>query len=125
MYHRQCNRKHLVLYLDVLALPSHQLLGHLGDLSVTGMMFISQQIFELGQTLDIAIRLPQSDEFNKLCIKAKIQVRWIQPNLNPRLTCVGCEFLELDVADLPLIQKIGDFIGFDASVDVHRVAHSS
>ncbi|OUD13336.1 PilZ domain-containing protein [Thioflexithrix psekupsensis] len=122
MYSRQCQRKPLVLYLDVLALPSHELLGHLGDISARGMMFVALQTFQVGDTLEIAIRLPQNDEFNQLCIKATIQVRWIQPNLNPRLSCIGCEFLQLDPTDLPLIQKIGDFIGFDASVDVHRVA---
>jgi hypothetical protein len=111
-----------VLYLDVLALPDHELLGHLGDISETGMMFITQQHFKIGTQLNVAIRLPNNSDFNKPSIEASIIVRWTQPNLNPRLTCVGCQFEHLNADNLPLIQKIGDFIGFDASIDVHRVA---
>lgn len=120
---RQYSRKPLVLYLDVLEQTSQELLGHLGDISEHGMMFISQRVFSIGQRLIIAIRLPNNDDFAQSMIQAQVEVRWTQPNLNPRLTCIGCQFLQLNPTDLPLIKKIGDFIGFDASVDVQRVAH--
>jgi len=121
---RQYSRKPLVLYLDVLEQASQKLLGHLGDISEHGMMFISQGTFPIGQRISLAIRLPNSDDFGQPMIEALVEVRWTKPNLNPRLTCIGCQFLQLNSADLPLIKKIGDFIGFDASVDVHRVAHN-
>ncbi|WP_062152892.1 PilZ domain-containing protein [Beggiatoa leptomitoformis] len=122
MSERNSIRKHLFLYLDVFDKTNNQLLGYLGDISEQGLMFISQTQIMPDQLLNIRIELPENlQEMNKMCIDAQVKTRWTEPNINPQLNCIGCQFIDLDAEYIPVIQQITELLTFDEDFEIKRV----
>lgn len=124
MEQRHYLRRPLFLFLDVLECSSKQLLGHLGDVSVGGIMFITAQPLSINQVKDIYIKVESLDEVPDKLIEVQVQTRWIKPNLNPKWYCVGCHFLNVNPNDLIVIDKLGKLLGFDNDFTVYRVEKS-
>lgn len=114
-------RHYLCVYLDVIDLYTNRLLGSMGDISRTGVMFISEKPLPLNHLLDIRILLPEADEFPKKFIEAQVETRWTKPNINPQWHCIGCCFIKINQEDLSIIDKIGEYFGFTPHFEVQRV----
>ncbi|ALG67606.1 PilZ domain-containing protein [Beggiatoa leptomitoformis] len=110
---KRSTRKNLLFYLDVLEKDSEELLGHLGDISDSGIMLITSYTMPLGESRDIIIKLPDIEEFTKQTIEAEVEIRWSRPDANPEFNCVGCLFLNLAPENKPLIKKVQEVLGFD------------
>lgn len=121
MEQRHYLRWPLFLFLDVLERSSKQLLGHLSDVSVDGMMFITAQPLSTNQIKDVYIQVESLDEIPDKLIEVQVQTRWVKPNLNPKWYCVGCHFLRVNPNDLILIDKLGKTLSFDNDSTVYRV----
>ncbi|EIJ42398.1 PilZ domain-containing protein [Beggiatoa alba B18LD] len=126
MSERSSVRRHLFLYLDVINRKNNELLGYLGDISEQGLMFISQLNINPDQLLDIRIEMPENVQYiDKPYLDIQVKTRWSEPNINPQLNCIGCQFVEFDKKDLPLIHQITDLLTFDEGFEIKRVHRPS
>ncbi|EIJ43619.1 PilZ domain-containing protein [Beggiatoa alba B18LD] len=110
---KRSTRKNLLFYLDVYEKDSEELLGHLGDISDTGIMLITSYTMPLGETREIIIKLPEDEEFSDRTIEADVEIRWSRPDVNPEFNCVGCLFTHIAPKYKPLIKKVQEVLGFD------------
>jgi hypothetical protein len=106
-------RRHLFLYLEILDPATHELIGHLGDISKDGLMIICNHPMPLRQLRDIRIKLPETEEFPKKYIDLTVETRWSKPDVNPALYCIGCHFADYAEDDMPLIQQVAELLTFE------------
>lgn len=104
-------RKHLLFYLDILDVQSGELLGHLGDISLDGLMMVADQPLPLQQVRVILIKLPEDEELTESSIEMKIEVRWTRPDLNPNLHRIGCQFVDISEKNRAIIQQVEQILG--------------
>ncbi len=109
---RALRRRHLIFYLRVWDLATEKLLGHVVDISVDGVMVISEEPIETGKTFDLEMRWHDPDGTPKT-IRFKGQSRWSSNDVNPAFYDTG--FLLLDPSDniLEPIKSIIKRFGFD------------
>ena len=124
MQDRQTERLALVMYLDVTDAETGSLLGHLGDISPEGMMYLSQSPAPLGKTRQVRIELPDMDGISAQTLTVTVETRWNKPNINPEWHCNGCRFVDLDSSLLPLIEKVAHKLSFGKNIEVNRVAQA-
>lgn len=130
MDNRSTPRNQLLEYLDVIEGKTGKHLGYLGDISTTGLMFISQQQWMTGETLQVQIPLeaPLLEQLHaqeastelRHAIDGTVEVRWSKPNLNPEFQCFGCVFSQLDPAQFGLIEEVAKYLGVDGRVTLSR-----
>jgi len=112
-------RIYLYQFLNVLDRHTHQHLGYLSDFSTNGIMFISDLPIAARQVIDICIS--GSDAQNEpVFIEAQIMTISIKPNLNPKMQCIGCQFLNIDAENRALLEKTGRTLSFDSRVEINR-----
>lgn len=105
-------RKHLLFYLDILDLHTGQLLGHLGDISLDGLMMITDHPMRLNQVRDVLIKLPDGEGLTASSIEAEVEVRWTRPDMNPNLHRIGCRFLKISSQNRELIEQVEKLLGW-------------
>lgn len=114
------DRNYLFQYLDVKDQHTNEQIGYLGDISDEGLMFVTNSPSSVNAILEIYINYEKENaETEKL--KLKIQVRWIKPNVNPEMYCVGCLILEMDQKSKVLLKNIAESMSFDQDLEIKRV----
>jgi len=132
MNNRNTRRTQLLEYLDVLDRDSGEHIGYLGDISTSGLMFLSRQQWTVGDRLRTRITLEDEQaallhkagavsRFSGQLIDCEVEVRWMKPNINAHFQCIGCVFIQVDPAQLPLIEEVGRHLGVDERVTLSRV----
>jgi len=111
-YTTRSPRKQLLFYLEIIDQKTHELLGHLGDISKDGIMILAEKPIPFESVKAISIKLPDFEEFTKKSIEVQVELRWVKPDINPSLHCIGCHFVKLNKEDLPVIEQIQEVIGF-------------
>lgn len=106
-------RKNLLFYLEIYNQHSGELLGHLGDISDSGLMIIGERPLTLNKTLDLNIRLPDLEEFTEAGLEVRVETRWTHPDNNPEFHCTGCLLIDIAPEDEPIIDQIQDVLGLD------------
>ena len=95
---RAIERRHLVFYLRVFDGTSNNILGHLADISTTGIMLVSEKAIKTDRDYRLRIKLPKEvvgrDE---IIIDAKSC--WSKPDCNPDFFISGFRISGLE-ADL-------------------------
>ncbi|MDY6994782.1 MAG: PilZ domain-containing protein [Pseudomonadota bacterium] len=109
---RRPPRKNLLFYLEVIDQQTQTLLGHLGDISMKGIMIIAHTPLTIHEIRNISIKLPDLEEFSKKSIEAQIEVRWCKMDVNPELYCLGCQFLEINTDNAAIVQEAQEILGF-------------
>lgn len=122
MNQRRAQRTPLVTYLEVHERETGTVLGLVGDISLSGLMFISTNSVELERQIAVSIQLPY-EHFAEETLDVDITTCWIRPNLNPKLHCIGCQFLNLTDTQAELVTSIGKRLGFSEEFAVSRVSH--
>jgi hypothetical protein len=112
-YFQRIPRKQLVFYLDVLDQHTHERLGHLGDISKNGMMIFTYQPLAFDGIRDVSIQLHGLEGFSKKTLDCKVEERWARPDINPKILCIGCEFIDLSPEDLSVIEQLQEVLGFN------------
>lgn len=92
-------RRHLVFYLKVFEQDSGEALGYIGDITVEGIMVISQNPISENRALQLRIYLPV-EVFMKEYADIKAQSIWCKQGLNPELYEIGLKFLDTVTSDL-------------------------
>jgi len=111
-YTQRSPRKQLILYLDVLDQYTHERLGHLGDISQDGMMIFTDQPLAFDDLKDVSIQLQDLEGFSQETLDCKVKARWAKQDFNPKIHCIGCEFINMRAEDLPVIEQLQELLGF-------------
>lgn len=122
MEHRNNQRTPLMIYLDVRDASNGEMLGHLGDISETGMMLITNLPIQLGTEYEICIDLPDTLPIQRETLRARIGTLWQKPNINPAQHCIGCHFIDFPDDEIPDLRILGDHLGFSMDIEIHRVS---
>ncbi len=104
-------RWHLILYLRVYERGTGALLGHVVDISVSGMRLIRDEPIETGQTVAMRMRWRDEEEgvhnleFDAECLRSG-------PGINPDFYDVGFRFTAVDPTVTASIRQLVSELGF-------------
>ena len=108
---RKQPRRHLVYYLEVFDLASSKVLGHLVDITLYGMMMISQDALVPGQEMTVRIQLPEEMEGENSIVLSGCAV-WCHKDVNPDYYATGFEFESPSKENSFIIKDLIDTLGF-------------
>ena len=104
-------RWHLILYLRVYERVSGALLGHVVDISETGVRLIRDEAIEPGET--VAMRMSWRDEEEQVHdLNFDAECMWSGPDVNPDFHDVGFQFIQVDPAAVASIRQLVGELGF-------------
>jgi hypothetical protein len=108
---RQFKRRYLAFYSRVFDVKSHQLLGHVVDITPQGLMLISETPLPADSTFRLEIELPE-DFAHKRAILFEARSRWCQADIDPHFHNTGFQLLNIAPDDVEIIQRIVATFGF-------------
>jgi hypothetical protein len=89
-----------------------QMLGRLGDISSEGIMLLSSKVIPLEKTYRIAVCLPKNSSFRQEKLELSVETRWLKPDFNPSILCIGCHFKEAAPEKDSVMQMLIEYYGF-------------
>ncbi len=108
---RKLKRRHIIFYSRVFDRITGALLGHLMDITVEGLMLISDYPLEAGPTYHLRMDLPD-DVKAKPFLSFEAQCLWCRPDINPAFFNAGFTVLNMTQEDIDLIENMIDEYGF-------------
>lgn len=103
---RKQERKNLVAYTQVFDLYGGNLIGYLGDLTVSGAMIISEKPIKPETEITLAIEIPELPGIKAIRMSLVSRVVWCQQDLSPQYFNIGFEFKEVPADRRKLIESI-------------------
>ena len=103
---RKQERKNLVAYTQVFDLYGGNLVGYLGDLTVSGAMIISEKPIKPDTEITLAIEIPELPGIKAIRMSLATRVVWCQQDLSPQYFNIGFEFKEVVPNHKSLIETI-------------------
>jgi Tfp pilus assembly protein PilZ len=103
---RKQERKSLMAYTQVFDLYGGFLLGYLGDLTVSGVMVISERTQQKNSEITLAIELPELPNISTSRMTLPARVVWCEQDLSPQFFNVGFEFKDVNENQKSLIETI-------------------
>jgi Tfp pilus assembly protein PilZ len=91
--------------INVLAASDERILGRLVDISIGGLMFLTQGAFRVGTLLQLRLPLP-SMAGSKPAIEVQGEVVWTTPDSHPSYHRVGVEFEALGAEEAYIIETV-------------------
>ena len=91
---RKLPRKYLRGYSSVYEQGTGKILGNLCDLSLGGLMLISQESLEADKEVSLYIDLPEIISYKDRTLKFKARVAWLQPDVEPGINNIGFQFFK-------------------------------
>ena len=112
---RKFKRRYLAFYSRVFETQSHQMLGHVVDMTPQGLMLISETPLPLDTNFSLEIELPEGFA-SKRAITFSARSRWSQVDLDPQFHNIGFELVKIEPEDVGVVQNIVDTFGFRDNV---------
>ncbi len=109
---RNSDRRKVFFYLEVEDMDTKQMIGRLGDISSEGIMLLSSKVLPLEKTYRIAVILPKNSTFSVAKLELIVETRWLKPDFNPAILCIGCCYKEAAPDKDSVTQKLIDYYGF-------------
>lgn len=103
---RKQERKNLVAYTQVYDLYGGVLIGYLGDLSLQGVMVITEKPLPPQFEITLGIEIPELPDITAVRMSLAARVAWCEPDLSPQFYTVGFEFKEVTEPQKKLIEAI-------------------
>jgi hypothetical protein len=91
---RKLHRRHIIYYLQLVEPTHEQVIGYLVDITVFGMMMVSQQALETGQKMTLRIMLPEELGKGESVTVQGASV-WCHKDVNPDYFAIGFKFDQL------------------------------
>jgi len=110
---RTLKRRHLLFYLKIYDLNSNTFIGNVGDLTIDGLMVLTDKPIPLKKEMKIQIELPKSDEFKESRLNLRVKTLWRKPDINPDIISIGCQILEIIPENTLLINHLIRVLGFN------------
>ena len=108
---RKIKRRHLIYYLRVHDKLNGELMGHLADISVDGMMIMSEKPFPAEKSFQCEMTLPEEVTGNrKMFFRARSL--WSKKDVNPDFYDTGFKIEKIEEEDVALIKVLIDQFGF-------------
>lgn len=109
---RKMKRRHLIYYLRVFDAVTGRLVGHLVDITVEGIMLISEEPIEANQDFKFKMVLPdevlQTDH-----IVFDARSIWCKKDINPDFYATGLKVITIDPDTLLVIDSLIHKYGFN------------
>ena len=109
---RSLKRRHLVYYLEVYDDDANQLLGHLVDLTTSGLKLVSKQRIPTNRTYRLRMMLPEG-YFSQKDLYFEAQSMWSSNDINPDFYDTGFAAPKLDPAAQNIILDLVSQISFN------------
>lgn len=109
---RNLQRRHLIFYLEVFDDETGELLGHLVDLTDTGVKLISKNTVPEGKKYTMRIALPEEYFKDDKFLRFPATSRWSRSAVNPDFYDSGFQLGTLDRKTADLIIKLIHTLGF-------------
>ncbi len=110
--HRSLKRRHLIYYLRVFDLETGEAIGHLVDLTVRGMMVISEEPVTTDKVFRMKMDLPPQ-LFEKERWELTARSIWCKPDVNPSFHDTGLRFLATTRHDEMIIHDLIEHYGLN------------
>jgi len=105
-------RKRLIYYLKVFDVDNNVLLGNLVDITVRGMMLISEEPVPSNNTYNLKIILPRKIQ-DKDSIQVEAKSLWSKNDINPVLYDSGFQFSKLTNEKKQIVEDLLLHVSFD------------
>lgn len=108
---RKLKRRYLMFYSRIFDRRSGALIGYLSDITIEGMMVISEVPLETGLVSRLRMDLPE-DIFDKNHMDFEALCIWNRQDVNPNFYISGFKLIGLSDSDKQTIERIIDAYGF-------------
>ena len=102
---RTVERNQLVFYLRVLDKDSPRILGHLIEISSSGLMLVCREVIDKGQEYNARLILPK-ELSGRTEMAMKIACVWCRPDAIEEFYVAGFQFVEIDLDKKKLIDTL-------------------
>lgn len=109
---RSLKRRHLVYYLEVYDDDANELLGHLVDLTTTGLKLVSKKRIPTNRNYKLRMMLPEG-YFSQKDLYFEAKSMWSSNDINPDFYDTGFAAPELDPAAQNIILDLVSQISFN------------
>lgn len=108
---RKLHRRHLIYYLKAYDRDDHRLLGHMADITVEGLLLVSEEPLQVDRDYRIRMNLPESFSSTEY-IEFEARCLWSQNSVNPSLYDSGLKLLNIKDEDRKAIENLVLRFGF-------------
>ena len=109
---RSLKRRHLVYYLEVYDDDANKLLGHLVDLTTSGLKLVSKQRIPTNRAYNLRMMLPEG-YFAQKDLYFEAQSLWSSNDINPDFYDTGFSVPKMDTAAQNIIRDLVSQISFN------------
>ncbi len=109
---RSLKRRHLIYYLEVYDDGANELLGHLVDLTTTGLKLVSKQRIPTNRTYRLRMMLPEG-YFSQKDLYFEAQSMWSSNDINPDFYDTGFSAPKMDPTAQNIILDLVSQISFN------------
>ncbi|PLY12346.1 MAG: PilZ domain-containing protein [Sedimenticola sp.] len=109
---RRVLRRHLIYYLRVWDLQSDEMIGHIVDITTTGLMLISEQPIELNRKYELEVRW-HDPESGPRKLRFNAESRWCSNDINSAFYDTGFKLLDRSMDVLEPIEEMINEYGFN------------
>jgi len=108
---RKQKRRNLSYYMPVIDPQSEQIMGHLVDISLQGLMMDSQQALPLNQDYQLRLNVT-ADVSDRNAIEFIARVKWCRPDaIEPYLFDIGFQIIKISGPDAEVVKRIVEKYG--------------
>lgn len=108
---RKLKRKYLMFYTRVFNRRTGALLGHLADLTVEGLMLISEEVLPVNTHFDLRMDLPEGFGFPKRHLDMHGRCVWCAPDIDPHFHNAGFHLENVAEEDVTVIERLVEDYG--------------
>jgi hypothetical protein len=108
---RTRKRVYMMFYSRIRDRHSGDLIGHLVDLTSSGMLVVSETPVEVGQVLFMQMELPE-DVSEKQFLKFDAQTAWCRRDVDPSFYDIGFQLVDISPEDNEIIKHFIETYGF-------------
>jgi len=103
---RKFHRRYLAIYSRVFDLASGRVLGYLADLSLKGIMIISDDQLPVNKIFTLRFALPDYPGFSTDHLDLQARVAWCHADVDPAFQDIGFEFSKTSAQDIGIIEEM-------------------
>jgi len=108
---RKLQRKYLMFYTRVFNRRTGALLGNLADLTVEGLMLISEEPLPVNTLYDLRMDLPDGFGFPKRHLDMRGRSVWCAPDIDPHFQNTGFKLENVASEDVSIIERLVEDYG--------------
>lgn len=108
---RQATRRHLVFYLRIFDGMSSRVVGHLMDISPSGLMLLSDEPVAVNEEYRLRMRLPKEVSGSDEIVFGAVS-RWCRQDENPDFYVTGFQIQDIDNETRESVSHLIEEFGF-------------